>query len=136
MGVITKMDAMTAVDAAVRLPYSVPNMPVNSLIPTGDVFTFARGDVRANKNSFQQRIMLRIAPVAMPGIARGKIILLITPGYVAGGDCRIAHQVHRLTVLMSAYRSPAVKPLGATSSMRRRSSAVTVTSTAARFSSK
>lgn len=42
----------------------------------------------------------------------------------------------RFTVLMSAYRAPAVKPLGATSSMRARSASVSVTLTAPTFSSR
>ena len=62
--------ATMVVAAALRLPHSVPNMPVNSLIPTGAVLTCDRVNVSAKRNSFHARSMLRMPAVAMPGAAR------------------------------------------------------------------
>ena len=61
-------------DAALRLPQSVPYIPVNSWMPTGAVLATDLVSAKANKKSFQESIELRIAPVARAGTAKGSRI--------------------------------------------------------------
>ena len=71
---IIKTGAIIVTDAALRLPQSVPYIPVNSWMPTGAVFATDLVSANANKKSFQERIELRIAPVASAGTVKGKRI--------------------------------------------------------------
>src|SRR3954451_386952 len=74
ISVITRMGATITVEAAVSLPQSVPNMPVNSWMPTGAVLASFRVSDRANRNSFHDRIAERMATVAMDGPSRGRMM--------------------------------------------------------------
>jgi hypothetical protein len=69
--VASRIGATVTVAAAVRLPYCVPCMLVNALIPTGAVLAGERVSVSANRNSLQASMPLRRLAATIPGMSSG-----------------------------------------------------------------